>query len=51
MHYCCGQTFLRNLPEPLLTFSRYSKLIEAGKCDNYQRRLHRVHRYLKSVLN
>jgi len=43
------KTFLRNLPEPLLTFSRYSKLIEAGKCDNYQRRLHRVHRLVQGL--
>jgi len=43
------KTFLRNLPEPLLTFSLYTKFIEAGKCENYNRRLNQVHRLVQQL--
>jgi len=43
------KTFLRNLPEPLLTFSFYTKFIEAGKCENYNRRLNQVHRLVQQL--
>ena len=42
------KTFLRNLPEPLLTFSLYSQFIEAGKCENYSVRMGKVRLYLSS---
>merc|ERR1719232_2198881 len=43
------KTFLRNLPEPLLTFSLYSQFIEAGKCENYSVRLGKVHRLIQQL--
>jgi len=43
------KTFLRNLPEPLMTFSLYSQFIEAGKCENYTVRLGKVHRLIQQL--
>merc|ERR1719232_992405 len=43
------KTFLRNLPEPLLTFSLYSQFIEAGKCENYSVRMGKVHRLIQQL--
>ena len=37
------------LSEPLLTFSLYTKFIEAGKCENYNRRLNQVHRLVQQL--
>jgi len=43
------KTFLRNLPEPLMTFNLHSRFIEAGKCDSYSRRLQQVHRLVQML--
>jgi len=43
------KTFLRNLPEPLMTFNLHSRFIEAGKCDSYSRRLVQVHRLVQML--
>jgi len=38
------KTFLRNLPEPLMSFQLHQKFIEAAKYDSYASRLGEVHR-------
>jgi len=38
------KTFLRNLPEPLMSFQLHQKFIEAAKYDSYTSRLGEVHR-------
>jgi len=38
------KTFLRNLPEPLMSFALHDKFIEAAKYDSYASRLGEVHR-------
>jgi len=43
------KTFLRNLPEPLMTFNLHFRFIEAGKCDSYSRRLAQVHRLVQML--
>ena len=40
---------MESLSEPLLTFSFYTKFIEAGKCENYNRRLNQVHRLVQQL--
>lgn len=43
------KTFLRNLPEPLMSFELHHKFIEAAKYETYSSRLNEVHRLVHKL--